>query len=74
MTKIGEIHPAGVVALRIVYDDKAETNPYRVYQEWMELGPYGLRKRQKLVVRYADLLSSMTVLMHYVEAHNEERR
>lgn len=74
MTKIGEVHPAGVAALKIVYDGKAKTNPYRVYQEWLEPGPYGLRKRRKLIAKYADLLSCMTVLMHYVEAHNEERR
>lgn len=76
MTKIGEVHPAGVAALKIVYDGKAKTNPYRVYQEWLEPGPYGwgLRKRRKVVAKYADLLSCMIFLTHYVEAHNEERR
>lgn len=74
MTKIVEIHPAGVAALKIIYDDKAKTNPYRVYQEWFEPGPYGLRKRRKLIAKYANLRLCMIVLMHYVEAHNEERR
>ena len=74
MTKIGEIHPAGAAALRIIYDDKTETNPYRVYQEWFEPGPYGLMKRRKLVIMCADLLSCMIFLTHYVEVHNEERR
>ena len=74
MKKIGEIHPAGAAALKIVYDDKAKSNPYMVYQEWFEPGPYGLRKRRKLVVMYADLLSCMMFLTDYVEVHNEERR
>ena len=74
MVKIGEIHPKGISALKIYYDGKADRNPYKVYQEWFEPGPYGLRRRKKLVIRYADLLSCMMVLTHYVEAHNEERR
>lgn len=74
MLKIGELSPAGVADLKIYYDSKAETNPYKVVMEWMELGPHGLRKRTRTVVKYADLLSGVMVLTHYAEAHNEERR
>ena len=74
MLKIGELSPSGVAALKIYYDSKAETNPYKVVMEWMELGPYGLRKKTRTVVKYADLLSCVMVLTHYAEAHNEERR
>lgn len=74
MTKIGEINPAGVAKLMICYDDKAKTNPYRVIQEWKELGSYGLKTRRKTIVKYADLYSCMLVLTRYCEAHNEEGR
>lgn len=74
MIKIGEIHPAGVSALKIYYNAKAKKNPYRVVQEWKEPGAYGLRDRRKTIVEYADLYSCMLVLARYCEAHNEEGR
>jgi predicted ATP-grasp superfamily ATP-dependent carboligase len=74
MTKIGFVSPKGLPTLCIYYDDKAKKNPYRVYQEWKEIGPYGLRSRRKLVEQYADLFSCAYVILNYCRKNNEEKR
>ena len=74
MTKIGFVSPKGFPALCIYYDEKAKKNPYRVYHEWKEIGPYGLRSRRKLVAQYADLLSCAYVIIDYCRKNNEEGR
>ena len=74
MTKIGHIAPAGVPALCVYYDDKAKRNPYRVYKEWKESGPCGLRSRRKMVAQYADLYSCAFVILGWCKENNEEGR
>lgn len=72
--KIGFIAPIGSDMLSVYYDRKAKKNPYRVYREWKEAGPYGLRSRRKMVAQYADLYSCAFVILGWCKEHNEERR
>lgn len=74
MNKIGEIRPKNALTMTVYYDEKAHTNPYRIFLEWMGDTGHGLAKRKKQVTRYADL-SSCTAKMHeYATRNNEERR
>lgn len=75
MKKIAEIHPAGVPAMVVYYDNEVKVNPYRVYHEWYEYIPgEGCRERVKQVVRYADLYSCAYAMADYARQHNEEGR
>ena len=58
----------------IYYDSKDEHNPYKVVSEWNELTTAGIRRRRRMVAKYADLFSCVVQLYQYTMAHNEERR
>ena len=47
---------------RVIYDDKKAVNPYSVHHKWNELGEYGIRKRTKKLIDYADFASCMCFL------------
>ena len=74
MTKVAMIQPKGKPTMVVYYDEKATTNPYRVYLEWKELIAYGLRQRKKQVDRYADLNSCGLLIAQYAAENNEEGR
>lgn len=74
MKKIAYISPKGIPSLVVYYDEKAQRNPYRVYQEWNELTQYGIRERRKQIDRYADLNSCGAIIAEYAARHNEEGR
>jgi hypothetical protein len=74
MMKIGFIQPKGLAAMVIYYDSNAKNNPYRVVSEWNELTTAGIRKRRRIIAKYADLASCGIQLYHYTMAHNEEGR
>ena len=57
MYKIAEVNPVKLQGMLTVYYDEGKKNPYRLFREWNEPGPYGVRKRRKQLVRYANLLS-----------------
>lgn len=76
MKKIGMIQPTGLPMMTIYYDDKAKTNPYRVYKEYYELGEcgYGLTKRKKLINKYGNLYSCICEMNKYIAENDEEKR
>ena len=74
MKKIGELQPKSADTVTIYYDDKADTNPYRVCREWNDIAPYGIVHRRKQIARYADLYSCVFVMLGHAKEHNEEGR
>ena len=73
MRKIGSLQVNGFTAT-IYYDDKAETNPFRMYAEYYDIGKDGyLVKHKKLAQKYGDLASCTAYLHNYVLQHNVER-
>jgi len=76
MTKIAHVQPKGMDTMHVYYDEKAKTNPYRVYLEgYHHTYDYeGIAKHKRQVVRYADLASAMNALYQYALNHNEEGR
>ena len=75
MYKIGELNPVKIQGKMVIYyDDKADMNPYRLYREWYELGPYGTRKRKKQLARYGNLFSCSCVIHNFIQNNDEEVR
>lgn len=74
MKKIAEIHPYRGGKMIVCYDNKTNTNPYRVYLVWYSPSPLGLREHKKLVNRYADLYSCALLMADHAREHNEEGR
>jgi hypothetical protein len=68
MHKIGMLDTKDVL-FEILYDDKAKTNPYKVYNKYWD---HGWHKR--LLNKYADLASCTAYINNYVMEHNEEER
>lgn len=50
---------------RIVFDDKAQVNPYTIYHEWYDQG-----KHSKKIETYADMYSCMYHITHYIIDEN----
>ena len=75
MYKIAEINPIKLQGKFVIYyDDKTDVNPYRLYREWNELGPYGLRKRKKQIEKYANLFSCSCVIHEFIQRNDEDGR
>lgn len=74
MKKIGSLSFKDTNNIVIYYDDKAEHNPYRIYEIYYRWTEYGYRKSKKMLEKYADLHSCTEWLNRYAWVHNEERR
>lgn len=75
MYKIGELKPINRTNIVIYYDDKADVNPYRVYEEYYSRNKYGcLTKRKRQVARYGDFHSCLAYIMAVMRWYNEEHR
>lgn len=59
MKKISEIRTVTGMMLVVYYDGKREVNRFAIYAEWMATTEYGLRKRRRLLERYADFDSCL---------------
>ena len=69
MKKIGMLDTKKAY-FEIYYDEKAKTNPYRLYNKYWKTD----RWHRKLIEKYADLYSCTIWLNNYVANHNEESR
>ena len=75
MYKIAEVNPKKLNGRFVVYyDDKTNVNPYRIYHEWNELGPAGIRKRKKQIQRYQNLFSCSCVIHGFLQQNDEDSR
>ena len=73
MRKIGSIEVKGIEAT-IYYDDKAKTNPFRLYAEYYDIGKYDYpTKHKKLIQKYGDLASCTAHIHNFVMKNNVER-
>ena len=68
MHKIGMLDTKAVL-FEVYYDDKAKTNPYKVYNKYWDHGWH-----KKLLLKYADLASCVNFINCYVKQNNEESR
>jgi len=73
MKKIGSISLKGMVAT-IYYDDKTNTNPFRLYAEYYTQSEYGYpMKHRKIIAKYGDLASCTAHIHNFVLKNNIER-
>lgn len=56
---------------RVVKDYDKKVNPYTVTYHWRELSEYGLRKRQKKLASYADVVSCMCCVTDWIRRVGE---
>lgn len=60
----------GVGRLLVIYDDEADKNPYRVYQEYYAKNKDGYTtKHRRQITRYADMDSCMYLFWQVVGGH-----
>ena len=68
MRKIGMLN-AKHKLFEVFYDDKADVNPYRLYEKHWNCGWH-----KKQLARYGNLSSCMAYIYTYVLNNDEERR
>lgn len=54
------------IMYRIIEDNGARLNPYKVYADYYEAGEHGLVKHHRQIARYADLASAVALLAEIV--------
>lgn len=67
MNKIGELNAKA--ATFVIYYDREDTNPYKVYWKYYENGYH-----RKLVVKYADLHGCTAWISNFILSHDETSR
>lgn len=74
MYKIGEINPIKLQGKFVIYYNDKSVNPYRLYHEWNEPGPNGIRRRRRQIQRYGNLFSCSCVIHGFLQQNDEESR
>ena len=67
MIKIGSLVSRAMTII-LYYDDKAKSNPYRIYKKYWDNGWH-----KKLIEKYENLASCTWWIAHFIQDHDQDR-